>query len=191
MLNCLILLVSLFSSLTVFAGQKEVYNHIKKLHPRMDEAKLEIYSHMIYKHAKKARLDEKIVVAIAQQESSFRNVTTYKFEQDDSWLDAERDMEKTWGNFAQDNKAWRTLFASKKVNDIGIMQVNISTAASMGFDVKRLLVDVDYQIQSGIEILSYKIKICYHKDKNPWACYHSRTPANFLAYQDLVSRWMP
>lgn len=57
--------------------------------------------------------------------------------------------------------------------DIGLMQVNETTAASMGLDYQRLLVDAQYNLESGIRVLAYMQRRFKSREPMSWVCRYN------------------
>lgn len=74
-------------------------------------------------------------------------------------------------------------------NDLGIAQVNRTTAKLYGFNVEKLSSNLEYSIASGIKILSDFKQMYGKKEKHWWTRYNSPTPKNREKYKKLVDRW--
>jgi hypothetical protein len=73
--------------------------------------------------------------------------------------------------------------------DIGIYQINISTAAAYGIDIYRLQDDLEYATEQHILLLKKKKGYCSELEEEAWTCYHSKTPQHREAYKIAVDRY--
>lgn len=187
------LFISLLTTFPLFGGSIE--RRIASLSPHLSYEKVKRYAALIDVHSKKQGLDPIIVVAVARQESNFKNVVTVKkiinlevFDRIPSpshyfyGVPFDQQMRK--------KNPWDSMILKKEPLDIGIMQVNVHTARHLGIDIERLIKDEDFQIESGIFILGKKIRECRLRE-NPWTCYHSKTPSLSAKYRKDVARYMP
>lgn len=73
--------------------------------------------------------------------------------------------------------------------DYSIGQINIKTANFYGFDVNRLLIDLDYSVNCTALILN-DLKLKYGNESDYWTRYHSFRPNLRKRYKLAVSRYM-
>ena len=74
-------------------------------------------------------------------------------------------------------------------NDYSIGQINIKTANFYGFDVKRLLIDIEYSVNCTALVLS-DLKQKYKHESDYWTRYHSFKPELRKKYKIAVSRYL-
>jgi len=73
--------------------------------------------------------------------------------------------------------------------DYGLIQVSYKTAEVFKIDLKRLMTDMEYAVESGAIILKNKIKECSFLGKDAWVCYHSKTESYRGVYKSLVMKY--
>lgn len=155
-----------------------VYCDILKLKPSVNKSFARLLSRSITRYSKKFGLDPKPSVAIAMQESTFKNI----------------------------NRLGTVLTKRNNVvngvTDIGVFQIHIETIAHMiesGYkiDVEKLKNDVDYQAFWHAKILKKKINICKAQrekldveEGEEWSCYHSFTKKERLIYVGYVGAYL-
>ena len=161
---------------TIDCNIHKIYCKVVKLNPRVDKDWAMEFSNILYKEAKKAKIDPMISVAIAQQENSFINrsveIVTIRTETicDDNGCDIHT--------------------KTKRTNDIGLYQINEHTAKAHKYDTDRLMRDWEYSIKCHIGILKSKMKLCSKLGDKSWSCYHSATPDKRLKYIKDVGRYL-
>lgn len=141
-----------------------------KLSPKMDQKEAYKISNIFSHISKKYKLDAKLLVSIAFQESSFkpnaiRKVSGFIFD-------------------AETKKYTKTRVGS----DFCMMQIHISNIQKMDLDVDKLLNNPKYCIEAGAKILSrYKEK---HAQTNKvwWTHYNAKTKMKQNIYFEKVSR---
>jgi soluble lytic murein transglycosylase-like protein len=76
-------------------------------------------------------------------------------------------------------------------SDFGISQINYRTAKRFGFDIEKIIKDLEYAIDCGAIVL-YNFKKRYSKrEEYYWTRYNSSTKVKRLLYKKLVLRYMP
>lgn len=140
-------------------NKNPIYCDILTLNPNVNRSFALILSNSISRYSKKFGTDPKISVAIAMQESSFRNI------------DRQGVVVTKHGQVVHG------------ATDIGVFQIHANTMAYLKIDGIKLKNDVDYQTYWHVKILRNKIKVCESKRERlevelgtEWACYHSFTP---------------
>jgi hypothetical protein len=182
LLGTIILAAAAFMAAPAFSktdcNVHKIYCKIVKLQPWIDKDFAMEVSDMIHKGAKKYGLDPMVSVAILNQESSFRNINTFH-------------IEKTITQSCNESKCVKKVIEEHEVVDMGIAQINITTALHFDLDIERLFkLDTAYAIESHFIILSSKVRTCDHLGEEAWSCYHSVTPKHRLKYVKDVSRFM-
>jgi hypothetical protein len=77
------------------------------------------------------------------------------------------------------------------LTDVGVTQIHTSNIKKFGFDIDKLLTDMEYSVEAGAIILSRIKKRWQRKEPlNYWSRYNSSTPIKREQYQQLVERWM-
>lgn len=178
-------LVSLLMALIPILAQAEpnclknpIYCDILKLKPSVDRELAVKLSNSVARYSRKFGIDPKISIAIAMQESSFKNV----------------------------NRLGTVLTKRNHVvhgiTDIGVFQIHIETISDLkdsgsDIDVERLKVDVDYQAFWHAKILKKKMSVCKIKREKlqvaagqEWSCYHSFTEEERETYVDYVDPYL-
>lgn len=156
----------------------KIYCKIVELQPRIDKDFAMKVSNMIHKNASRYGLDPMLSVAILNQESSFRNINTFR-------------IEKTVTQSCDESTCVKKVIEEHEVVDMGIAQINITTALDFDLDIERLFkLDTAYAIDAHFIILNAKIEMCDHLGDEAWSCYHSATPKHRLKYVKMVSRFM-
>jgi len=154
------------------------YCQIKKNKPRMSPHYAMKLSNLIHKASKKWGVPKRIYTAILKQESNY-NLIAVKREkgvlEPRSFYPRPRIV-----NIAQ---------------DFGIAQINYITAQKYGYDLDRLLKDLEYSINAGAEVLSWFYKTYADKDDAWWSRFNcgtkrTTTRATCQRYLRDVSRWM-
>ena len=174
-----ILLLSNSYAKEVDCEKNKVYCRIIEVSPSTDKNFAMQLSNYIHKYSKQFGTDPMISVAIAMQESSFRNI----------------------------DKQGSILLSNGRVvrghTDLGVFQIHINTIenlkkeANWNIDYFKLRNDVEYQTYWHIRILKRKIETCEKmKDKlniengNEWSCYHSYTYKHRIKYVNDVNRYL-
>lgn len=139
-------------------NKHKVYCHIVRISPRTPNA-MEL-SNTISRLGKKFGVNPHLIVAIAMQESSLRNV----------------------------NRVSGVIDASGcrlVVTDYGMLQVNVNSIKHYKLHGDLLSWNREYQLYAGVLILADKIKTFGH-----WSAYHSMTPKHNQKYRQLVGRYL-
>lgn len=135
-----------------------IFQQIIANNPKVDKKIAKKLSNYIRKYAFKYNMNPYRAVAVAMQESGYRNIVTKK-----------------------DNKPF----------DLGIFQINISTAKEFNLNTKKIITDMEYAVKSYFIIMKNKKDICKKLKKDAWVCYHSKTPSLRERYKKLVNRYYP
>ncbi len=154
-------LIGAFFSSTLYATdchKNPVYCHIIRIAPKTPNA-MEL-SNSIARAGKKYGVDPHILVAIGMQESTLRPIHRIV-----GVVDASS--------------------CKLKITDYGMFQINEHTIPIYKLDQVRLLVDVDYQIDSGARVLADKLRMF-----GDYASYHSMTPKHRERYRLAVGRYL-
>lgn len=168
-----ILLMLLFSNadaLAVNCGHHPIYCRIKELNPKVDSQYAMKLSNHIHKYSRMYNMDPMISVAIAMQESAFRNVNRK-------------------GTIKLKNGT-----TVSGVTDVGVFQINIANIDHYKIDYFRLQHDLKYQTYWHYQILREMIRICKaHKlaKGREFSCYHSTTRYHRQQYFRLIKRYLP
>lgn len=142
---------------------------IVKLNPYMDHDLAYELSNHFHQNAMKYNVPAKVLVAIAFQESAFKQDTVRKVR----------------------GYTFDEVFGYKEVRigaDFCMMQINIKNIRKMELDVEQLLQDPKYCIEAGARVLSiYKKK---YSDKDPmwWAYYNATSKYKREVYHTMVTR---
>lgn len=127
-------------------------------------------SNIIFKHSKKYKLDSQLYTAILCQESKYK-------------LGA-KNCAKGLAKFSEFESKVMVCF------DFGISQINYITANNYGFEINKLMNDLDYSVKAGAIVLHDILKIWGNKEKDAWTRYNSPTNEFRKIYKDNVMRWM-
>ena len=161
-----------FGSSSVYAvdcDRHKIYCKIVKLKPSINKSFAMEASNHIYAASRHYKTDPMITVAIAMQESSWRNVDRY-----------ETVLTKK-GEYV------------RGVSDIGVTQFHVNTVKNLGLDTQRLRTDLNYHIWEHTKLLKRKMRVCKSKGLakgREWSCYHSYSPALNKHYAKLVGRFL-
>lgn len=177
--NSLLVLTATFLSFESFASVKKtdclhkvntICRSMLKLHPTMDQKEAYKLSNNFARVAKKYKLDPKLLVSIAFQESAFK-------------LDTIR---KVTGAF-YDEKADE--FKVIKVgSDFCMMQIHLSNVKKMDLDIERLLNETDYCLEAGAKILAGYKKERSKDYKDWWTFYNAKTEEKRAIYHKHITR---
>ena len=141
-----------------------------KLNPEMDPQKAYHLSNIFSQLSKKYKIDPKLILSIAFQESTFK-------------LDAVRKV--TGFVYDADSSSYKTMRVG---SDFCMMQIHISNIKKMNLNVKKLLKNPRYCIENGVKILA-KYKRRYSKKSSEWwTHYNAKTKAKQKIYLSKVSR---
>lgn len=75
-------------------------------------------------------------------------------------------------------------------SDFGISQIYYKTAKGFGFDISRLLKELDYSVEAGAIVLADFQKRYSHKELDWWTRYNARSRAKRNIYKTLVTRYL-
>jgi soluble lytic murein transglycosylase-like protein len=149
---------------------------------RVNKQRLMQLSNIIYKYAKKYKLDPKLLTAILAQESMYRINTA-----NCSYGIRCCDFTKVLG--LETNKVGYDVVRS--CTDFGISQIHYKTAERYNLDIALLLTDPDYSVRAGAKIL-YDIKRRYAKHEPTWwTRYNASSPSKRAEYEKKVMRFFP
>jgi len=163
---------SAYGAKKIDCNKHKVYCAIKKLNKSMNSKKAFKYSNAIYKHSKRYGVDPLRLVAIAQQESSFRNVV----------------LKKNRKVCSYPKRCTGTDII--EATDVGFYQFHIKTIQRRNLDVYKVLNDFDYATRHAAWILNGKMNMCKKKyPKTSWACYHSATPKHHYKYVKTINKY--
>lgn len=143
-----------------------LYCQIKRNKPEIDSKYAMRLSNSISKYSHKYGIEARLYSAILAQESGYR-------------MDAMNCVEGL-------NDALEPIRACQ---DYSLAQISYKTAQAFKIDLKRIMVDLDYAVESGVIILKNKIKTCLFLGKDAWTCYHSKTESYRTIYKGLVLRY--
>lgn len=154
----------------------KLYCAIIKINPSIDKDYALTLSNYIYKASAKYNTDPLRTVAIAAQESMFRNIhrqhTVLELVEDCSEGDCIEYMRSVRG-----------------YTDIGVYQFHAATIKNYGMDAIRLRDDIEYATDRHAYLLSVKLKECADLGKDAWVCYHSRTLEHREKYKRMVNKY--
>lgn len=148
--------------------QNKICQSIAKLHPNVDLDEAYLYSNTFFRVARKFKLDPKLLVSIAFQESAFR-------------LGAVR---KSRGLAVVDGEFKETAIGA----DFCMMQINSSNIIKLDIEPEKLLTDHEYCIKTGAKLLKGMKKRFAKKERYWWTRYNAKTPSKRRKYRYLVSR---
>lgn len=140
------------------------FRHIK---PTLSDDEIMKLSNIIYKASRKFDIPANIYTAILRQESTYKlGAKNCRLGVDENWNEV------------------------KTCADFGMSMVNIRTAKSFDFDLKKLSADLEYSIYCGAEILADFKKLYFHKEEYWWTRYNASTPYKRKFYQGLVEDFL-
>lgn len=79
---------------------------------------------------------------------------------------------------------------AKVCSDFGMSQIYFKTAQGFGFDIDRLLTDLDYSVEAGAIVLADFQKRYSHKELDWWTRYNASSRAKRNIYKTLVERYL-
>lgn len=99
-------------------------------------------------------------------------------------------VNKLYGILAQECR-FRLKCVNRASNDFGIGQINERTVEAFGFDIDRLMTDLEYSVEAAAIVLA-DFKRMYWKREGDryWTRYNSGRPSKREAYRVLVARFM-
>lgn len=172
----LITILAIFSSFSAVASNSKcmekknvLCQSIIKLNPYMDHDEAYKLSNYFHKNALKYKVPSKVLVAIAFQESAFKQDTVRKVR----------------------GYTFDEVFGYKEVKigaDFCMMQINIKNIRKMELDVEQLLNDPKYCIEAGARVLSEYREKYGEKDPMWWAYYNATSKYKREVYHTMVSR---
>lgn len=157
----------------VDCNRHKIYCKIVELNPSIDTELAFRLSNILYVKSKQYGTDPMISVAISAQESSLRNINR-TVQGVPEWCAKQKSYCPT-----------QTI-----ITDVGFFQLHVGTIKNYGFNLPRLMTDIEYQIDCHLIILKKKIKNCAFLGDEAWSCYHSTTPKHRLKYVKDVSRYI-
>jgi len=143
-----------------------IYCQIKKNKPEIDTKYAMKLSNYISIYSHKHKVEARLYTAILAQESQYN-------------MEAKNCVDGL-------NDALEPIRACV---DWGVIQVSYKTAEAFKIDLRRIMTDMEYAIESGAIILKNKIKECFYLGKDAWNCYHSKTESYRGIYKSLVWRY--
>lgn len=75
-------------------------------------------------------------------------------------------------------------------SDFGISQIYYKTAKAFGFNIFKLLNDLDYSVAAGAQVLADFQKRYSHKELDWWTRYNASSKAKRSIYKTLVTRYL-
>lgn len=141
-----------------------------KLNPEMDPKKAYHLSNIFSQLSKKYKIDPKLILSIAFQESSFK-------------LDAVRKV--TGLIYDIETSSYKTMRVG---SDFCMMQIHISNIKKMNLNVKKLLKNPRYCIENGVKILAKYKRRFSKKTSIWWTHYNAKTKAKQKIYLNKVSK---
>lgn len=79
---------------------------------------------------------------------------------------------------------------TKVCSDFGISQINYRTIIRFGFNINKLVTDLEYSIEAGAKVLSDFQNRYEAKETNWWTRYNSSNKIKRRIYQELVEKYM-
>jgi soluble lytic murein transglycosylase-like protein len=141
-----------------------------KLHPKMDHKKAYKLSNLFSRVAKKYKVNPKLLISIAYQESTFKPKTVRRV---------------TGLVFNEETGEYKEV---KVGEDFCMMQIHQSNIRKMKLDVAKLLKDPRYCLEAGAKILT-KYKKKYSKtEKEWWTRYNAKSTAKRAIYFNHITR---
>ena len=150
-------------------GRNPICQSIITLKPGLSHNEAFQLSNVFFKVSRSYKLDPRMMVAIAFQESTLELGAVRKV----FGLDMDKDS-----NFKEVTVG----------SDFCMMQINAGNIKRYQLDAGRLLTDAYYCIESGAKILQSFSKKYGRLEENWWTRYNSCTPAYREMYQKLVSK---
>lgn len=163
---------------TLTCTDNRLYCHILQLRPNIDKEWAYKFSNLLYKYAKKFKMDPMRSLAIAMQETSLKN---------------QHRTRKVLVFYDQCNKD-KCIKAYREVegaSDLSVFQFHVNTIKEFNIDPIQLNYSLEYAVKTHFELLKYKEEHCAFLKENAWACYHSKTPKYQKQYIEMVNRWYP
>lgn len=186
-LSFLILFPS-FSFAKVDCDDHPIYCQIHRNNPTLDLKYAMNLSNIIYKAAKKHKVNARILTAIYAQESMYvnetKNCTTGIFHIEAAFVEADipKDM--------KDRMLAMTAEPITVCTDFGIGQIWYRTAAKMGIDLNRIILDLEYSVDKSAEILADFYQRYGHREKDWWTRYNASSRKKRDVYLNLVERYL-
>jgi len=165
------MLIQTFINNKAFAAdcsKHPIHCQIVENHPTINKRYARKLSNMIYRAARKHRVPADLFTAILMQESQYKQSAKGCVKGLDEYMD-------------------EVVVCS----DYGITQINYRTARRYGFDIQRIMDDVEYAINCGAKIL-FDFKRRYAKiEKHWWTRYNASSPDKRTIYKHMVERFLP
>ena len=136
-------------------------------------------SNAIYRATRKHKVSANLVSAIFMQESSYR-------------INAKGCVT----GLVSVSGSYGTKFQETKVcSDFGISMINYKTARKMKIDIRRLTVDLEYAVESGVLVLVAFQKRFGHREMDWWTRYNcgnkgTTNRTTCITYRKLVERYL-
>ena len=164
----------------VDCSKHKIYCAISDLQPKVDKTFAMELSNLIYREAKKAKIDPMISVAIAMQETSLKHRLNRK---------QRVIVEKIVVNCDSSEKCVpvKKYEIVSGYTDMGLFQFHVDTITAYKLDLNKLE-NLEYVVKSHFKILKDKIKQCKRFGKQAWTCYHSSTPKYRNRYYNDVMK---
>jgi len=151
-----------------FNGKNPICEDLLILKPGFGPGEALRLSNVFHKVSRRYRLNPRLMVAIAFQESSLT-------------LEAVRQVR---GISLEENSSNDLITVG---SDFCMMQINAGNISRLGLDAKKLLTDAEYCIEAGARILRDFQKKYGDLERNWWSRYNSCTPTYREMYEKLVS----
>lgn len=182
-MKAFIIVIAVFFTGTAYGkvncNKHKLYCTIVKLNPRINKTFAMKLSNIIYRAAKKHKVDPYRAIAIMRQESGIN-------------INARNSSTDTISHKECDE--WETCVIVKtittKTTDFGLFQFHIDTMKRANLDIRQVMTDLDFTVNFAIKMIADKIKMCSRIwPETPWACYNSATEGKHQTYVKLVNQY--
>lgn len=183
-----------------------IYCHIVENKPSIDRLYAMELSNYIYAATSKYSVPADIYTAILMQESRYVNSATNcktgiaKIPNPEIDIQREVCFRK---HQTSSGRSWcvtelyvnlpETVYVEQSVCfDFGLSQINFRTAKAFGFDLPKILTDVEYAVDCGAKVLGDFHDRYVKKEPVVWySRYNSSTPHHRRRYEHLIQKYLP
>lgn len=127
-------------------------------------------SNVIYKMTRKHKVPANIYTAILMQESGYKLAA----------MGCHKGIKQ--GSLIQEE--------AKVCSDFGMSQIYYKTAEGFGFDLTKLINDLEYSVEAGAIVLADFRKRYSHRELDWWTRYNASSRTKRNIYKQLVERYL-
>jgi hypothetical protein len=162
----------------VNCDRNPIYCQIKSNQPNLSNKYAYKLSNIIYKHARRFKLDSNMLTAILAQESLYNMKA--------------KNCTKGYETMLLSHSSPPTVITKvrKVCSDFGIGQIHYKTINRHKFNIHKLSTDLQYSVKASATVLYHFKKRYAHKESNWWTRYNSPTKHNRYIYGLRVKRWL-